>query len=177
MTFPPHLKTFSKIKYYMQPLQPPYKCYISSIKFLSWNICTVWDTHPFLVSNLKFLTWRTQKFDLRKILPGTLSPTQIEPKVPKWSKIDPHLDHETGVHILLVFRYQLLPFQSLFQVPFNGATSSNHQKGRCIYNCWVLDWCHLFVHFPKFVQGAKVWPQQFKLARQERRREKGSILK
>ncbi len=60
--------------------------------------------HPIFspLSNLNFLTWGTQKFKLPKILPGTLSPTQIEPKEPERSKIDPCLDYETGVHILLV---------------------------------------------------------------------------
>ncbi len=53
-----------------------------------------------ILSNFNFLTWRIYKFELPKILPGALFPTQIEPKEPKISKIGPHVDHETGVHML-----------------------------------------------------------------------------
>ncbi len=52
-----------------------------------------------VLSNLNFLTQRTPKFKVPKILPGTLSPTQIEPKEPKRLKID---HHQTGVHILFI---------------------------------------------------------------------------
>ncbi len=40
--------------------------------------------------------------NLNIFFPCALSSTQIEPKKPKRSQIDPHLDHEIGVHILLV---------------------------------------------------------------------------
>ncbi len=61
--------------------------------------------HPYPIFsallNLNFVTWRTLKFKVLQILPGTLSPTQNEPKEPKRTQINPHLDYETGVHILL----------------------------------------------------------------------------
>ncbi len=115
MTFPSNLwsywKVFKIFKNQTLPLIPLVIYYISSICILlSPNICTFWDINPFrhsypklsLLANLNFLTWRTPKFDFPKILPGTLSPTQIKPKEPKRYQIDNHLDYETGVHILLV---------------------------------------------------------------------------
>ena len=43
----------------------------------------------------------TQKFKFDKFLPHALSLTQNEPKEPERSQMNPHLDHETAVHILL----------------------------------------------------------------------------
>ncbi len=54
-----------------------------------------------ILLNLNFLTWRTLKFKVLQILLGALSPTQNKPKEPKRSQINPYLDYETGVHILL----------------------------------------------------------------------------
>ncbi len=51
--------------------------------------------------NLTILTSETPKFKFDKFLPCALSPTQNEPKEPKRSQINPHLDHETAAHILL----------------------------------------------------------------------------
>ncbi len=93
----------------MLPLKLPYNILHFINILLSPNICTFWDTETFLHShlifstllNLTFLTWETQKLKFDKFLPCTLSPTQNEPKEPKRSQINPHLDYETAVHILL----------------------------------------------------------------------------
>ncbi len=66
---------------------------------LIW-LALIWLTLIWL-PNLTFLTSETQKFQFDKFLPCALSPTQSEPKEPKRSQINPHLDHETAVHILL----------------------------------------------------------------------------
>ncbi len=60
-------------------------------------------SHPIFseLPNLTFLTSETQKFKFDKFLLHTLSPTQNEPKEPKRSQINPHLDHESAVNILL----------------------------------------------------------------------------
>ncbi len=47
------------------------------------------------------MTSEIQKFKFDKFFPHTLSLTQNKPKEPKRSQINPHLDHETAVHILL----------------------------------------------------------------------------
>ncbi len=65
------------------------------------KIYTFWDMDPFQHLDPKFLalpnsTFLTQKFELPKILPCKLSPNKIEPKKPKRSLIDPHIDHKTG---------------------------------------------------------------------------------
>ncbi len=59
--------------------------------------------HPIFSSlpNLTFLTSGKQKFKFDKFLPCALFPTQNEPEKPKRSQINPHLHHETAVHILL----------------------------------------------------------------------------
>ncbi len=66
------------------------------------------DMEPFLhpypiistLINLNYLTQRTPKFKVRKILPGTL-PNPNWTKETKRPQID-HLDHEIGVHILFI---------------------------------------------------------------------------
>ncbi len=88
----------------MLPLKPPYNILHFINILLSPNIYTFWDMkiilhpHPIFsaLPNLNFLTSETQKFKFDK-----LPPTQNEPKDPKRSQINPHLDHETSVHILL----------------------------------------------------------------------------
>ncbi len=122
----------------MLPLQPPYnRLHFISI-LLSPNFCAFSDMEPFLhlypilsaLLNLNFLTWRTLKFKVPKILPGTLSPTQIELKEPKRSKINPHHNYETAVHILLEdpayrwFDFACSDFARFFQRLPNLATSS-----------------------------------------------------
>ncbi len=64
---------------------------------------TFLHSHPIFSAfpNLIFLTSETQKFKFDKFLPHTLLPIQNEPKEPKRSQINPHLDHETAVDILL----------------------------------------------------------------------------
>ncbi len=64
---------------------------------------TFLDSHPIFstLPNLTFLTSETQKFKFDKFFPHALSPTQNEPKEPKGPQINPHLDHETAVDILL----------------------------------------------------------------------------
>ncbi len=93
----------------MLPLKPPYNILHFVNVLLSANICAFWDMKTFLHShpifsmllNLTFLTSETQKFKFDKFLPHALSPTQNVPKEPKRSQINPHLDHETAVYILL----------------------------------------------------------------------------
>ncbi len=93
----------------MLPLKPPYNILHFINILLSPKICTFWDIEIFLqshpifsaLSNLNFLTSETQKFKFDKFLPHTLSPTQNEPEEPKRSWINPHLDYETAVYILL----------------------------------------------------------------------------
>ncbi len=93
----------------MLPLKPPYNRLHFINILLSPNFCTFSDTEPFLhpypifstFLNLTFLTKKTPKFKVPEILPGALSPTQIEPKEPKRSKLDVHFDYETAVDILL----------------------------------------------------------------------------
>ncbi len=76
-------------------LKPPYKRLHFINMLLSPNFCTFSDTEPFLHSypifsaflNLNFLTKRTPKFKVPEILPGALSPNQIEPKSPKDLKL------------------------------------------------------------------------------------------
>ncbi len=103
-----HIKIF-KIKNWMLSLKPPYNI-VHFINILpSQKICTFRDMDPFpyqhhifsAFPNLNYLTSGTQKFKLYKFLPQALSQSQIEPKQPERSWIDPHLDHETAVHILL----------------------------------------------------------------------------
>ncbi len=93
----------------MLPLKPPYnRLYFINI-LLSPNICAFWDMETFLHSqpifstlpNLTFMTSETQIFKFDIFLPCILSPTQNEPKEPNRSQINPHLDHETAVDILL----------------------------------------------------------------------------
>ncbi len=118
--------------------------------------------HPYPIFsallNLNLLTQRTPKFKVPKILPGTLSPTQIKPKEPKTPKIHPHLNHETAVHILLVkaanrwFDFACSNFTHIFQKLPNLATSSNHLKTWrhvldkwCFgQNCRSLSWCGIW---------------------------------
>ena len=93
----------------MLPLKPLYNRLHFINILLSPNSYTFSDAeqllHPYLIFsallNLNFLTWRTPKFKVPQILPGTLSTTQSEPKEPKRSQIDSHLDYETAVHIPL----------------------------------------------------------------------------
>ncbi len=100
-----HIKFFKNQK----PLKPPYNIILFINIHLSLNICAFWDMEIFLhlypifstLPNLTFLTSETQKFKFNKFLPRALSPTQNEPKEPKRSQINPHLDHETAVHILM----------------------------------------------------------------------------
>ncbi len=140
----------------MPPLKPPYNGLHFSNILHSPNFCTFSDTEPFLhlypvfsaLLNLNFLTLRTPKFKVPKILPGTLSPTRIELKEPKRSKLDPHLDSETAVHILLVkaacrwFDFACSDFTCFFQKLPNLTTSSNHLKN-------MPKWCHSdFQAFP-----------------------------
>ena len=74
---------------------------------LSPNIYTFSDIEIFpnpypifsILWNLNILTSQTKKFQLDKFLPYALSPTQSEPKEPKSSQINPHLNHETAVHM------------------------------------------------------------------------------
>ncbi len=93
----------------MLPLKPPYNRLHFINILLSPYICTFSDTEAFLhpypifspLLNLNFLTWRTPKFKDPQILPGALFPTQMEPKEPNRPQVDPHIDYETGVCILL----------------------------------------------------------------------------
>ncbi len=95
----------------MLPLKPPYNVLHFINILLSPNICAFRDTEIFLHShpifplcpNLTFLTSESQKFKFDQFLPRTLSPTQNEPKESSRSQINPHLDHETAVHILLEY--------------------------------------------------------------------------
>ncbi len=114
---------------------------------LSPNICAFYDTEIFLHShhifsalpNLTFLTSETQKFKFYKFLPCTLSPIQNEPKEPKRSQINPHLDHETAVDILLedaAYRCFDLARTDLAHLSPNRAT---HLKSPEKYLLWSLD--------------------------------------
>ncbi len=93
----------------MLPLKSPYNILHFINILLSLNICTFCSVEIFLHSypifsalpKLTFFTWETQKFKFDKFLPHALSPTQNEPKEPKRSQINPYLDHETAIHILL----------------------------------------------------------------------------
>ncbi len=93
----------------MLPLKPPYNTLHFVNILLSPNFCAFWDTETFLhsypifsaLSNLTFLTSETQKYKFDKFLPCALSPTQNEPQEPKRFQINPYLDYETAVHILL----------------------------------------------------------------------------
>ncbi len=79
-------------------------------------------------------TSKFEKFKVPQILPGTLSPTQIEPKEPKRSKIDPHLDHETAVHMLFVdpaCRCFDLACTDLAHLSPNRATHLKSPKNTC----------------------------------------------
>ncbi len=142
----------------MSPLKPTYNRLHSINLLLSPNVCTFSDTEPFLHSycifptllNLNFLTWRIPKFKVPKILPGTLSQTQIKLKEPKRSKIDLHLDQKTAEHILLVkaafrwFDFYSSDFTCFFQKLQNLATYSNHLKTPWFFcfssHYWAEDW-------------------------------------
>ncbi len=103
-----HIKIFKNIKLNATSQTLYNILYFINI-LLSPNICTFWDTETFIhphsifsaLSNLTFLTSETPKFKFDKFFPCALSPTQNEPKEPKRSQINPHLDYETAVHILL----------------------------------------------------------------------------
>ncbi len=91
----------------MLPLKPQYNMLHFINKLLLPNICTFWDADPFLhsypifsiLSNLNYLTWRTQKFKYPKTLPGNYP----QPKLYQRSLKDPKLILiSTCVHILLV---------------------------------------------------------------------------
>ncbi len=123
----------------MLPLKPPYSI-LHFINILpSPNICTFWDTEIFLYShpifsvfpNLTFLTSEIPKFKFNKFLPHALSWTQNEPKEPKRSQINPHLDYETAVHILLedaAYRCFDLAHTDLAHWTQIAQPTSNHQK-------------------------------------------------
>ncbi len=91
------MQKFSKIKNQILPLKPPNKRQHFIKKLLSPFLFTFSDMklflHPFPIFsallNLNFLTWNTPKLKVPKILPGTLSPTQIELIELKISQIDP----------------------------------------------------------------------------------------
>ncbi len=106
---------------------------------LSLNICTIWDTDQFIQACLKFSSPPNLNFQPEKPKSSNftlsflaLSSTQIEQKRSKRSWFDPHLDNETGVHILLVDAaylgdfVQVALFRSLKNwAPFNSATSKS----------------------------------------------------
>ncbi len=93
--------------------------YISSIYFFH-QISFFWDTDPFLhpypkfsaLPNLNFLTWKIQKLELPKILPWTLSPSQIEPKSSK----DPKLILVLTMKLLYKYIWLTLPTGALIWV-------------------------------------------------------------
>ncbi len=130
-------------------VKPPYNILHFINILLSPNICTFWDTETFLHShpifsalpNLTFLTSQTQKFKFDKFLPCTLSPTQNEPKEPKRSQINPHLDHETAVHILLeeaAYRCFDLACTDLAHLSPNRATHLKSPKNKS-FRCEAKD--------------------------------------
>ncbi len=135
----------------------PHKPLYNRIHFinilLSPNICVFWDTETFLHShsifsilpNLTFLNSKTQKFKFDKFLPRTLSPTQNEPKEPKRSQINPHLDHETAADILLedaacmCFDFACSDFACFFQKLTNRTKLLKSPKKGVLGGCaWDL---------------------------------------
>ncbi len=153
MTFPPELHLAPPknhviiFKNQMLPLKPLYNRLHFINILLSPNFYTFSGTEPFLhlypifstLLNLNFLTSRTPKLKVPKILPDALSQTQIEPKEPKRSKNDPHLDcctHTFGKGCLQVIWFHLLQFCwffpkapkscNLFKTPKKHLCQQNH---------------------------------------------------
>ncbi len=135
------------MKKWMLPLKHPYILHFINI-LLSPNICTFWDTETFLhlyptfstLPNLTFVTSGTQKFKFDKLIPHSLSPSQNKPEKPKRSKIDPYLDHQTAVHILLedaACRCFDLAYTDLAHLRPNRATHLKSPKKN--------DPCHLLI--------------------------------
>ncbi len=131
-----HIKFF---KNQMLPLKPPYNILHFINILLSPNICTFWDTDFFTFTPHFFHTSKFDLFDLRnlkidKFLPHALSPTQNEPKEPKRSQINPHLDHETATDILLedaAYRCFDLAGTDLAPLSPNRATHLKSPKKGC----------------------------------------------
>ncbi len=151
MTFPPHLsphlnsvENFSKFKNQMLPHKPPYNTTFHPDTCLQTYFTkkgTFWDMDPFQYSNpifpyLQIWTfWPEESWisNFLKSFPVHFPQPKLKQRSPKGSKIDPHLDQKTGVHIIFggcflnVLWFQLLSFQLQIQKgPFNGATSLNH---------------------------------------------------
>ncbi len=82
--------------------QTTFHWYTSFNKYLYFFKYRVISTSiPHIFYTLKFKLFLPQNSKFSKILPGILSLTYNEPKEPKRSQINPHLDYEIGVHILL----------------------------------------------------------------------------
>ncbi len=102
-----------------------YTSFTKYLYFLRYGDISTFTPHFSVLPNLTFLTSETHKLKFDKFLPGALSPTQNEPKEPKRSQINPHLDHETAVHILLedaAFRCFDLAHTDLAHLSPNRAT-------------------------------------------------------
>ncbi len=91
----------------MSPLKPPYNrlhfinYFTKFLYFLRYRAISTSIPHIFHISKFKLFDLKNPKLKVPEILPSTLSPTQIEPKEPKRSKIDPHFDYDTGADTLL----------------------------------------------------------------------------
>ncbi len=94
--------------------------------------------------NLSFLTWKTQNFIFYKFLPQAYFFTQIQPKKER-SQFDPHLDYETGAHILFMnTAWRCFDFSHYILValwaPFSSATSNHLKSAREPHNAHNLAW-------------------------------------
>ncbi len=102
---------------------------------------TFLHSHPIfsVLPNSTFLTSETHKFKFEKFLPHALSPTQNEPKQPKRSQINPHLDHETAVDVLLeeaAYRCFDLAHTDLAHLSPNRATHLKSPKNK--HGMWIV---------------------------------------
>ena len=151
---------------------------------ISPNICTFSDMEPLLhpypyisihisaLLNMNFLTWRTPKFNIPKILPDALSPTQIEPKEPKWQNILILTMRQVHTYFSSTLPFGALIWVALIWVAFFkrakiAQPSSNHLKIKphhvprmCNLLNFILLSCSLlmYINFIKFVKYAK-WQQ------------------
>ncbi len=90
----------------MPPLKPPYNILhfviiLLSLYLLRYGDISTSTPHFSYTSKFDLFDLLNLKFKFDKFLPCALFPTQNEPKEPKRSKINSHLDHETAVDILL----------------------------------------------------------------------------
>ncbi len=72
-----------------------------SLYLLRYGDISTSTPHFSYTSKFDLFDLRNLKFKFDKFTPCALSPTQNEPKEPKRSKINSHLDHETAADILL----------------------------------------------------------------------------